>query len=223
MQQTIQLKLLALSFLPIFLLQAGCSTMSVPELKTGRADSYLKHEEKAGLTIGTQALTDRRQIKDTFKINMLDKGLLPILLVAENQSASASFILAKDKVFVFSEANLTTNTYRAEKVTSETPGGAVAIAGASLIAATSLAGAQLLLAGLKMASDATVIQHNLADKELYSRTLGPGQKAQGFIYFQYPKENPPSGAYHVLVEVKDSSTGEPTTFDSRVDLTLPKP
>ena len=85
-----------------------------------------------------------------------------------------------------------------------------------------MAAAPLLFAGLKMASNATVIQHNLADKEFYSRTLGPGEKAQGFVYFQFPKESPPSGNYHVVAEVKTSAGGKGTTFDFPVNLTLPK-
>ena len=204
-------------------LLVGCGTMEVTKFKTRNADSYANTAEKNGVTIGVQPITDKREVKETFKINLLEKGLLPILLVAENHSASSSFILAKDKVFVLNEATGTTSLSQQSKVTSQTAGDATAIAGASLLAATSLAGAPLMIAGLKMASDATVIQHNLADKELYSRTLGPGEKAQGFIYFHYPKGDPLSDAYHVLVEVKESSTGESTAFDFKVNLRPTKP
>ena len=202
----------------VVILTAGCGTMKVTELKTGSAESYADHARKNGVAIGVRPFTDKKEIKETFKIDLLAKGLLPILLVAENQSESSSFILAKDRVFVLSEATGITNTSQRAAVTSETGGNATAIAGAVLLGATSLAGAPLMIAGLKMASDATIIQHNLADKEFYSRTLGPKQKAQGFIYFQFPKESPPSGAYHVLIELKDSATGEPTPFDFTVNL-----
>ncbi len=93
-------------------------------------------------------------------MNLLEKGLLPILLVAEKHSTSSSFILAKGKVFVLDEATGATSVSQLAKVTSQTAGDATAIAGASL-----LAGAPVMIAGLKMASDATVIKHNLADKE----------------------------------------------------------
>jgi hypothetical protein len=81
----------------------------------------------------------------------------------------------------------------------------------------------LVLASLKMASDATVIQHNLADKELYSRTLAPGEKAQGFIYFHYPKGDPLSDTYHIVIDLKESSTGESTAFDFKINLSTTKP
>src|SRR5438874_5838500 len=127
--------LLVLPSITLFL-QTGCATMKVTELKAGSADSYAQHEQKGGVAVGIHPMTDKKEIKQTFKVDLLEKGLLPILLVAENQSASSSFILAKEKVLVSSEANIATNTLQHGAITSETPGGAVAIAGASLLAAT---------------------------------------------------------------------------------------
>jgi hypothetical protein len=198
-------------------LLVGCGTMEVTPLKTRSADTYANTAQKNGVTIGVQPLTDRREVKETFKVNLLEKGLLPILLVAENHSTSSTFILAKEKVFVLNEATGATNTSQREKMASEAVGNAGTAIG---VATMSL---PLVLASLKMASDATVIQHNLADKELYSRTLGPGQRAHGFIYFHYPKGTALSGGYHVVVELKDSSTGETTPFDFKVSLTQAKP
>ena len=69
-----------------------------------------------------------------------------------------------------------------------------------------------------MMSDATVIQHNLGDKEFYTRTLGPGQRAQGFVYFQHSKDTPPAGVFHVIVNASDSTTGNLLPFDFEVTL-----
>jgi hypothetical protein len=85
-----------------------------------------------------------------------------------------------------------------------------------------LVAAPLLFIGMQEASNASVIEFNLADKEFYSWTLGPGEKAQGFVYFQFPKNSPPSGSYHVVAEVRNPATGEATTFDFPANLTLPK-
>jgi hypothetical protein len=197
------------------LILASC-TMSVTQLTTGSAVSYAEHEQKNGISIGIKPMTNKGEIEDMFKVNLLDEGLLPILVVAENQSASASFIIAKDKVFVLNEATKTTSSSQRKEVTSGISATAVGYAGAAL------GSTPLLIAGVIMASDATVIQHNLADKEFYSRTLGPGEKAQGFVYFQFPKESLPSGSYHLVAEVTNSATGKATTFDFPVNLTLTK-
>lgn len=197
------------------LILASC-TMSVTPLTTGSAVSYAEHEQKNGITIGIKPMTNKGEIVAMFKVNLFDVGLLPILVVAENQSASASFIIAKDKVFVLNEVTKTTSSSQRKEVTSGISATAVGYAGAAL------GSTPLLIAGVIMASDATVIQHNLADKEFYSRTLGPGEKAQGFVYFQFPKESLPSGNYHLVAEVTNSATGKATTFDFPVNLTLTK-
>jgi hypothetical protein len=200
---------------------AGCSTMKVAPLTTGSAGSYTQHEQTNGVVVGIRPMTDKREIEDIFKVNLLDKGLLPILVVAENQSASDSFIIAKDKVYVLNEATGTASSSQRKAVTS---GGGEALrdTGGVLVAAGSLVAAPLLFIGMQEASNASVIEFNLADKEFYSWTLGPGEKAQGFVYFQFPKNSPPSGSYHVVAEVRNPATGEATTFDFPANLTLPK-
>src|ERR1035438_7380645 len=102
---------LVTSLFPVVLLflASGCSTMKVTPLTAGRADSYTQHEQKNGVVVGIRPMTDKREIKDMFKVNLLAKGVLPILVVAENQSPAASFIIAKDKVSILNEATGTTS------------------------------------------------------------------------------------------------------------------
>jgi hypothetical protein len=206
----------------MFFMFVGCSTMKVPPLTTGTADSYTQHQEQSGLIVGVQPMTDKKQIENTFKVNLLDKGLLPILLVAENRSASDSFMIPKGKITIVSDQSGTVSTSQTKEVASGTAGTATGIAGAVLLGAGSLAGAPLAIAGMKMASNATVIQYNLRDKEFYSQTLEPGGKVQGFIYFQFSNQSPPSGDYHLVAEVKSADTGNTNSFDFPINLTLNK-
>jgi len=187
--------------------------MSVPKLETRNADACEHHIEQAGLVVGVHAITDKAEADQVFNANLLNKGILPILLVAENRNASDSFIITKEKVYVVDEQTLANAKSQRKDVTS----GQVA-------AGTVMTLVGPLFVGLKMLSDATVIQHNLADKEFYSRTLAPGQKAQGFIYFQFT--NPASLArtnYHVVAQVKDSSADKIIPFDLKLQLAPPKP
>ena len=216
-----QITSIAASILPLGLLFliSGCSTMSVTPLATSNADTYTQHEQKNGLVVGIHPMTDKREIKDMFKINLLDKGLLPILVVAENHSASASFVIAKEKVFVLNANTGSASTPQTKAVTSGTAGTAVAVTGVVL---GGLGGGALMIVGAEMASKATVIQYNLADKEFFGKTLGSGDKAQGFVYFQFPEGSLSSGNYHVVAEGRNPATGEATMFDFPVNLTLPK-
>lgn len=212
--QSFVARLIVLSLAALVVSGAGCATMDVTELKTQSAASYANTAEKNGVKIAVHPVTGK-EMKDTFRTDLLSKGVLPILVVAENHSASSSYILAKDRVFVLS--GTATNISQQTKVASESGGVAAGVAGAALLSPA------LLLAGLKMASDATVIQHNLGDKELYSRTLGPGQKAQGFIYYNFPKGAKLEDSYRVLVDLKDAATSESTPFDFKITLTQTTP
>lgn len=205
------------------MLGAGCRTMAVPKLTAQKADAYEHHVEKDGLVIGVHALTDKSEVKQMFNVNLLNNGVVPILVVVENRSANSSFVVAKDKVFVVSEATGNTNISERKEVASGAGGQTMATIGAVGLVVSPIAAGPLLLAGLKMASDATVIEHGLRDKEFYTRTLGPGQKTQGIIYFQFPKKTLPSGKHRLVAQIKSPITSEVTPYEIEVDLSLKQP
>ena len=211
----------------LLILGSGCSTMKVAPLTTSNATSYTQHEEIDGLVVGIRPMTDKREIEDMFKVNLLDKGLVPILVVTENQSPSASFIIAKNKLCVQNGATGSSSSSQRKKVTSST-GEVMANTGGVMVALGGFAlplliiGMPIEFTGMQKASNASMIEFNLADKEFYSRTLAPGEKAQGFVYLQFPKDAPVAGNYHVVAEVQNSATGETTTFDLPANLNQPK-
>jgi len=221
-----KLKIVSQIVLPAtaLLLATGCSTMSVSTLTTGQADSYAQHQEQNGLAVAIQPMTDKREINQLFKTDLLENGLFPILVVAENGGKDASFIIAKENVSVISQTNIATSTGHDKNLGSGASGAANAtgIAAGAMILASPLLAAPLIIASAKLASDATVVQYNLADKELYSRTLGPGDKEQGFVFFQFQKKSPPAGDYHVVLKAKNASTGGITTYDFPITINLPK-
>jgi hypothetical protein len=197
------------------LLMFGCATMSIPQTQVRPTESYQLTTERNALFIAVHPVTDSAEIEEAFRTNLLEKGILPILVVVENRNPLTSFVLAKNKVAVVNVASLETTTSQRRRVTSDIPGAAVATAGA---AALSLPGAAalslpLVVVGLKIMSDAQVIAHNLGEKEFYSRTVAPGQKAHGYIYFQLPRGTTALEHHQLLVEAVDSSTGETVRFD----------
>src|SRR5947208_2667008 len=99
----INLKVLSFSILCVSACWTGCTTMEVTKMNAQAAGSYANSAQKSGVAIGVEPMLESRRMKETFKLNLIDRGLLPILLVVENNSPDASFILAKDKVYVLSE------------------------------------------------------------------------------------------------------------------------
>ena len=64
----------------------------------------------------------------------------------------------------------------------------MAVAGTVALLASPVVGAPFLFAGLKMSSDSDIVEYNLADKELYSHTLGPGEQTHGYVYVKLPEK-----------------------------------
>lgn len=195
------------------LLVVGCATMRIPEAKVHATESYQLKAEHKGLLVAVHPVTDENEIKETFRTALLGKGILPILIVTENRNPSTSFILTKNKVTVVNREALERDASQRQRVTSDTSGADMLKAGVWIMPVSVVIGGPLIIAGLKMSSDAQVIEHNLREKEFYSRTVGPAQKAYGYVYFQLPQGTIALDQHHVLVEAVDSSTGEAMTFD----------
>lgn len=185
----------------------GCSTMQVTQDRKQAIETYPHRQERAGMVVAVQPVTDRAELDAWFKSNLAAKGVLPVLVMVENRSSSGSVILGKEKVYLADSQDGATQAQQHGTVASPSAGVATAAVGAALI---SLPGT---LAGMKMASDAMVIEHNLVDKELFSRTLGPGQEAHGFAYFQFPKGAPITPNHRIVVDLLNPKSGESLRFD----------
>ena len=190
-------------------LTTGC-TMGVPEFKVRETASYPSTSEKDGLVIAVHPTIDAGEMEETFRINLVEKGLLPVLVVADNRSATRSFILATENIRLAERGLDQANDGRRSPVTSEGPGMGLTTAGAFAPLVPVLL--PLLIVGVKMVSDAQVIEHNVADKAFYSRTLDPGQKAFGYLYMTLPKEARPGGSYDLTLRALDAADGRETTF-----------
>jgi hypothetical protein len=195
----------------------GCSTMKVPEFKVQETSSYQYTAQTNGLLLAVQPVTDKKQIKETFNIDLLGKGIVPILVVVENKTSS-SFLFAKEKAVV-AQANFATNaTNLGQKLASGSGAEATVNTGAAFLGVAIFSGpavvvaAPLLIGGMKAMSNADIIRHNLADKALASHTIEPGNRAYGYLYFELPKGAKFEGGHQVVLELTDTKSDQPLTF-----------
>jgi hypothetical protein len=197
---------------------AGCATMKVPELKLQETSAYKYTAETNGLVVAVQPVTDKKQVKETFRTDLLGKGVVPILVVVENKTPS-SFVLAKEKVYVV-DANTGTNAGTlGQKFAHGTAGEQTAMAGSAMLGVSVIAApaavviaAPLLIGGMKAMSNADVIRHNLSDKALASHTVEPGKRACGYLYFELPKGTKFQGGHQVVIELASAAQHQPFTF-----------
>jgi hypothetical protein len=207
-------------------LGCACSTMSVPEFKVNSTVSYASQSEQNGLLVAVYPMTDAREIDDAFKVDLLAKSVIPVLLVAENMSSSVTFVLKQDGVSVSGLEGLGSEGGLRRSVTSEKTGQSVATAGlatmaaAAVVAPVLIVAAPLVLVGLKMSSDAMVIEHNMADRLFYSQTIDPGQRAAGYFYIKLSEGASKTVSYEISVDALDPATGQMTRFRFPITSTL---
>ena len=190
----------------------GCGTMSVPPDKVSGVDSYPVRASQQGLTIAVHPVSSQHELDEVFNMNLLKRGVLPVLIVAENRNGASSFIIQRENVKVGTAVDRASSIGPRAAVATPDSGNGTAVAGGVVMIASPIVGAPFLFAGLKMASDSYVVEYNMADKELYSHTLAPGQQAHGYVYVSVPAKAPPSDL-HVFIVATDSATGRSSTFD----------
>jgi hypothetical protein len=143
-------------------------------------DRYKNVQSKDELVVVIQPVLDREESEKYFGTDLLALNIIPVFVISENRHASSSFMLLKERI-VFSagqHAVVGTPDKARSEATAESLGWASVALGGSLVLAAIAA---------KMMSDATVINRNFKAQEFQSKTLSPGQTAQGFVYFQLPK------------------------------------
>jgi hypothetical protein len=212
----------------VVLLATGCATEPAANLQRLTADAGPQRLEIDGLTVTVRPMTDVAEVKKNLGVNLLAEGVLPIKLTAENRNATVSFVIVREKILVMKEAAGATNySTQAEIVrnlttTTLSPGKHLGDAAAGS------AGSPLVFLIIAMSPYPEVVinkdrEYKLARKEFYTRTLGPGQKAEGIIFFRCPDSIDPAGAYHVVAQIKNSSTDVVIPFDFKVNLNLKEP
>lgn len=185
----------------------GCSTMRLPDYQSQPFNQYQHSQVKDGLAVAIHPIANKEESKKYFGTDLLSKNILAVHVVAKNRSSSSSFILSKDRFSMGIGRSEKSSASGRNKIGSETGGQIMAIAGAALISLP------LLFVGAKMISDATVIKHNFAVKELQKKTLSPGETVEGFVYFQLPekKDIPNQLTFHL--EAQDLRSKVIKNFD----------
>lgn len=193
--------------------------MSVPEDRILSADSYPINKQQRELRVAVHYLSAKSDAEATFGMDTLSKGVLPILVIAENHNNASSFILARETVGVISAESAKTSTAQRRTLASGVAGGVfLGIGAVSILMLNPVTALPFIIAGAKLSSDAEVIEHTLYEKTLYSRTIEPGQKTYGYVYFQMPKDIKTLDSYVMRVEAVEAISGEPLIFDFPISI-----
>jgi len=170
----------------------GCAPMKIPPFKAEAFDTYKNQVAKDDLHIAVWPMTDKEQQEKCFGVALADMGVLPVLIIAENRSASQRFMLRDDLISlqhkttkqIFPQAFQTAPADDSQHEGARTASGALSAASLLTVPIAGLPFVFLSLGLAKSSENAKAIQDSLFDKTLFTQTVLPGKTAEGFAYFK---------------------------------------
>jgi hypothetical protein len=148
-------------------------------------EEYANKAIVKGFIVAVQPLEDVDEQKTYFGKNLSRRGILPVLIVVRNTSASDTCLLDKSEVGLGQGQELTGKTARRT--------------------ASKLGSGGLL--DLSLVKEVTDVRDNLVRRELHSATLAPGRTIFGFVYVPIPTDAP-RAKVHLQVPLTNEQSGE---------------
>jgi hypothetical protein len=154
--------------------------------------------------MAVRPLLDDEETRRYFGESLLSEGIVAVYVLSANQSASSSFRVPKTGMSLV--AGVPKILSSEDKLQSSAAADAMVISGAVLLSPL-VAGI-----GVKLLSDASVINHSIRAQEFLTKTLSPGQTAGGFIYFQLPDKVTLPERWAIRVEASETAVPDKRIF-----------
>jgi len=187
--------ILSSSLMIFFLVATGCAPVEIKKVTVLKAADYKFRSENAGLNISVDPFREENRLKVFFGCDLLSRGILPVLVVIENQNAKDGYILVKegsalvamDPAGKDTESNLLKGDYDSKELrdaintakATQWLGFATAIVPVLALPAV-IGGA----ASTKGEMDEFEIKRNIEANHLLDKTVYQGTSHSGFVYFQ---------------------------------------
>jgi hypothetical protein len=189
-------------FMALLFAITGCATYKRTPVQVGTLDTYKSKMSTKGITVAADPIDNEIEAKESFYVDVTKANFFPILLIAQNDT-SDRIIFMKESVELTDPKG---NYYR--PVSSAVMADALehnkmvyALLGFGIFSYMSAEEANR-----KMASD-------WRDKELQDTfIMNPGRKRHGFLYFELPEGETPSG-YKLTFVVESLESKEKFPFE----------
>lgn len=194
-------------------LTAGCAT---PPLSTATfsGTGTAQHQEKQGLEVQAETVTDKARLKELFGVDSLGNDTIALYVHVKNLREGKTFIVQPQSFHL--SGNEMSNTRRVSSNTKGSLGLAGGVLAAASITVAPIAfvpiAVPVLLIGLSNQAHATVVQNNVTRREFKSATLQKGESASGFLFFQLPKGEV-SYKIRLRVNIPEAGTAASETYE----------
>lgn len=186
---------------------AGCSAKRLPDYTPSPLHEYSNKSVQEGLTIAIQPMTNEEEIKRYFGIDLLEKNVLPIFIVMENQSSKSSFVLTKKDIGLSNEED------QGSSPSNGSTSSPVSRSDEEVAAAMAIVTVFGPLFSAGMESFNAEVERNFAMKEFQQATLSPGNKESGFVYFRIPESTHDTNRWRVQIKAFDLTKRARLPFD----------
>ena len=154
---------------------AAWAIEKTPDFPPPAADR-LKQVGDDAVSVDIYPMTDLAEQKTYFRVDLGGRGIEAVWIRITNKSQGSRYLMEADDVVIAKGDTELARAERARSSVSTADAESTETAGAALLAPP------LLFVGAAMISEATEVRRNLAEKQLYSHTIAPGQTVSGFVY-----------------------------------------
>jgi hypothetical protein len=181
---------------------AGCATYKRTTVEVGKIETYQSLMSTKGITVAADPIKNSEEAKESFYVDVTEVSFFPILIVVQNDTNDRIYFLKDSVELIAPNGNLyrpVSSAIMAEACEHNKM--AYALLGFGIFSYMSAEEANS-----KMASD-------WRDKELPDTFIvNPGRKRHGFLYFELPEGETPSG-YKLTFLVESLESKEKFSFE----------
>ena len=194
MSRTTSTQATIVSLALLCMLCGGCTT-TLPPYPVRPLTGYPHRVVQGGLALAVQPLRTEAERERYFGVDLVDEGVLPVFVLAENRSSTSSFLLSPEN---FRLGN-------AKSPPSGEGGPGRDPIGLHIAAAATLSPV-LIVAYSTLESKGHQINQTFELNKLRDTTLSPGETVSGFVYFPYPDEARAAKTWRVDAEAPKLGT-----------------
>ena len=197
----------------------SCSYTLTPNVVIKPISQYKLWQVKEGLEIAVEPFFEKERMKTLFETDLLSYGILPVLVVIENNHPNSGFLFDKRNFSIaIKEEDSDSKTGTVEtmskyKKLDEYPGITLAMGTIGMIAPITMApGVAIGIYDTLKERDNEKIRQNLMRKAFLDKTIFPKESYSGFLYFQMKDLEGMKKVVAVLIKAKNVISNEEQTF-----------
>lgn len=156
----------------------GCATSKTASYQATAPSATARTVTESGLEVTLDPFIEKARSEQYFRIDAVSEGLAILHVRVTNRTSDKTLLLEKKNVRLVPRGESAARAAVEKKIDRST-GGAER---AEMVGTLALS-LPLRFAAGAVVSRAAEIRRNFVEKEFQDQTLGPGQSAEGFIYF----------------------------------------